>query len=807
MIIRSLHLQNYRLYQDQLVEFPNGLIGIVGKNGAGKSTLIEAIGWCLYGNNAARTTKEEIKRTGAGPRDDCKVTLEFTLGDDSLRIERELRGSNASGMASLFLNGNSRPEVSGVLEVSNYIARRTGMDYVAFFTSVFAKQKELNALSDLQPGKRKETIMRLLRIDKVDDVISNIRADMRSSKDKIDFIRPTLKDLNVLLKEAEGLGEEKANKISEINTSNKEMSILKKSVKIEKSNFTLQEKKYKQYNKINSKIGNLIERQRGKEGSKSTAQGDLAAAKRSRDDLEKIQPQVIEFDNVKVEKEILNGLYIKFNNKRNLERQIREVDTKIKGNILQNKKLTRQLHAYENLDKYWQNNSKNLIKLQRKKESLDALFNQVKAKIKGQISLKNKAEDEFSKIKGLGKKSKCPTCKRPLGEHLGTITKHFESEIRKFDRIIATANGEKRDLSNGIRDVVSKIKNLKDHESGLKTKSKTRTQLAASLKGETRNLKGYKKQLASLKIRLRRFANIKYDKGRHDKVKADFSRLTKIKNKSIGLQRDVERIPILESRISSLSKSITELEAMIANTRELLDKVGFDNSEYEAAKKSLNTANKNFQDKRLELTELRGELKQTMTKIRQNKQTILEEKEKKRTVETEEKKIASRSKLEKIMIDFKSDLISRIRPMLSSRASELFREVTNGKYPSMDLDEEYNIRIEDEGATFGINRFSGGEEDLANLCLRVAISQELSERAGGSRANFIALDEIFGSQDSERKNNILKALTELSNQFRQIFVITHVEDVKESLPFVLNVKEDSDNKVKIEMEGMKPAIL
>jgi DNA repair protein SbcC/Rad50 len=182
------------------------------------------------------------------------------------------------------------------------------------------------------------------------------------------------------------------------------------------------------------------------------------------------------------------------------------------------------------------------------------------------------------------------------------------------------------------------------------------------------------------------------------------------------------------------------------------------------------------------------------------------DKEKQITIDNETKKIGSRSKLEKIMNDFKIDLISRIRPILSQRSSELFRTITNGKYPSMELDEDYNIRIEDEGNTFTTDRFSGGEEDLANLCLRIAISQELAERSGGMQSNFIALDEIFGSQDEERKNNILKALSELSNQFRQILVITHVEDVKETLPYVLTVKETSENSVKIEAEGILPTV-
>ena len=88
-----------------------------------------------------------------------------------------------------------------------------------------------------------------------------------------------------------------------------------------------------------------------------------------------------------------------------------------------------------------------------------------------------------------------------------------------------------------------------------------------------------------------------------------------------------------------------------------------------------------------------------------------------------------------------------------------------------------------------IARFSGGEQDLANLCLRIAISQVVAERSGGTQVNFIVLDEIFGSQDEERKELIMNTLQHLSSQFRQIFVITHVEEIKDVLPVVVSVTE------------------
>ncbi len=91
-----------------------------------------------------------------------------------------------------------------------------------------------------------------------------------------------------------------------------------------------------------------------------------------------------------------------------------------------------------------------------------------------------------------------------------------------------------------------------------------------------------------------------------------------------------------------------------------------------------------------------------------------------------------------------------------------------------------------------VDRFSGGESDLANLSLRLAISRMIADRTGVVPINFLMLDEIFGSQDPNRKRSVMTALSRLSVQFRQIFLITHIEDVKDSTNYVIRVFEQDD---------------
>jgi exonuclease SbcC len=86
---------------------------------------------------------------------------------------------------------------------------------------------------------------------------------------------------------------------------------------------------------------------------------------------------------------------------------------------------------------------------------------------------------------------------------------------------------------------------------------------------------------------------------------------------------------------------------------------------------------------------------------------------------------------------------------------------------------------------------SGGEEDLANLVLRLAISQMIAERAGQS-FSLLILDEVFGSLDEARRFNVVELLRGLHDRFEQVILITHIEPVREGLDRVISVSYDAD---------------
>jgi DNA repair exonuclease SbcCD ATPase subunit len=147
-----------------------------------------------------------------------------------------------------------------------------------------------------------------------------------------------------------------------------------------------------------------------------------------------------------------------------------------------------------------------------------------------------------------------------------------------------------------------------------------------------------------------------------------------------------------------------------------------------------------------------------------------------------------------LMSAFRNTVVGSIGPRLSAQAAELFAELTDREYDMLLVDPEtYEIRIVDRGIDYGMDRFSGSETDLANLALRVAISEHVRFQSGGS-VGLLVLDEVFGSLDPDRKARMLNALERLRGRFRQILVVTHDADIKEELPHAIQVVETAPRR-------------
>jgi len=122
----------------------------------------------------------------------------------------------------------------------------------------------------------------------------------------------------------------------------------------------------------------------------------------------------------------------------------------------------------------------------------------------------------------------------------------------------------------------------------------------------------------------------------------------------------------------------------------------------------------------------------------------------------------------------------RVTPVLTDHTGELLGAVTEGKYDRVEFDENYGPKLFDGDEKFPIEEFSGGERDVAALCARLALSRIVGAQAARP-PSFLVLDEVFGSLDQDRRAHVLATLGLLADNteaFRQLFIISHVDDIR-----------------------------
>ncbi len=701
MILKSLTLKNYRKFKDITIEFPDGVTGIVGLNGVGKSTIFEAIAWAIYGPVAARTSADQIKHEGSTNTESCRAELEFIFEEDTYRIVREMSGKNLNASATVNVNG--KIAATGADIVSKYLQDRIGMDFKSFFTSIFAKQKELNALSSMVASERRPLILKMLGIDSLDDIIKEIKSDKKEKDAIIERLSHQLVDedgkdkINIFKNEKEKLDEKEDENKKSTKIIIKKIEVLKKE----------QEK--------------LIE--------------DF---KKNKDEYEKIKER----------KEKLSEKKILFEEKEIISKEIKIVSSKMterQKNVEQYKK---NLEPFIDLEKNIGISKKRLNELDTKIEELVKKIEQKKTHIEITKKEIREIDSKKEKILEIGPKAKCPTCERVLSDQYETLIKKFKEEKLKKE--------------NEINSFSKEIKSIEEEKDKF-----------------LREKQAFEKKRNYLEIQFREKEKIQ----------------TTIKNTLKELDEEKIDLKTKQQRFKQLELvrfDVNEYKKVISQVEEFYDKYQESSDKKDNKKDELNLMNLEFERKESErklitqkienLKEKISELQVYLDKIKQEKITT-----------------NNLGMLSEIMSNFRTFLISRIRPTLASYSSDFFERLTDGKYRELELDENYNLLIYDNGNPYEIERFSGGEEDLANLCLRLAISEVITERAGGI-FNFIILDEIFGSQDIFRRQNIMKALNSLSSKFRQIFLITHIDDVKNDVENIIFVNENEDGTSSIKIE-------
>lgn len=86
-----------------------------------------------------------------------------------------------------------------------------------------------------------------------------------------------------------------------------------------------------------------------------------------------------------------------------------------------------------------------------------------------------------------------------------------------------------------------------------------------------------------------------------------------------------------------------------------------------------------------------------------------------------------------------------------------------------------------------VHTLSGGESFLVALALALALGEVIQQQSGGIQIDALFVDEGFGSLDQEALQAALATLQNIDGQERIVGIISHVTELKEQLPYQLQV--------------------
>lgn len=749
MRILEISLRNYRVFEEVDLELPARVIGVFGENGAGKSSLLESIAFSLYGVDAARTRKQEIRTHGV--LTDCEVRVAFEHAGQQFEIRRTIKGRGHTPEAELY--GGGLLLASGTTDVDAEVRRLLHMDLHVFRSSVYAEQKQLDAFSDLSPARRKEMALRLLGIKPVEDARTAARRESRATKETAAQLADAVADLAELeaeLKDAKEAAAE-AKKLAKAAADE-----LRSSTATARS----ARKAFEEIDATRQRVEKLTVQLRSKTEQRDAAleQRDALAQRADR-----LRAALAELPALEAELEGLGD----FEERLRAGTRLADAAAKLAG-------LEARLGDLPAVD---------AARAQAALASAEAALATARtasaeaAAERGQnASLLESAEQRLARAGEADPSQPCPTCGRPLGDDFAGYVKHCRAEVAEARRGARAAERAEKESATAL----AKAKRLFD--------------AAAEAGRRALDAEGRRNQLAEqVEALLAEVAALAepFD-GRApdlDVLRARAEEAATLTRRVAELGAERKHLVQLETDLADAEERVTTIGSELTTLAEEADALAFDPETHAGLLARLEEADTMLEATRAAEREANDEAKDAEKRLSEVSGALRQAKETAARVDELRSEARYVERVAMLLDGFRDHLVARVGPELSRESEALFRELTNHEYDDVRVDEEsLSIQIADGDAYFAIERFSGSETDLANLALRVAISTHLS-RVSGADVGMMVLDEVLGALDEERKDLLVQTLGRLSSRFHQLFVITHAERVKDQFPASILVQK------------------
>jgi exonuclease SbcC len=777
----SLQAQNFKkLKISKPLPLSEGIILITGLNESGKSTILDAVLYALFGRvirPSKMPSNEDIISYGNG---EAQVRLEFDIGEIRYRVVREVHKTrpNRATLVEVRPNGTTKTLASSVKDVTAEIERLLGgITYDEIVASSVVAQKDLERLIKQRLDDRRKVINVFLNLEsfnKVQDQLDTERNGIEGTSrtpGHLTVERERLETLN------EQLNEYKDTSV-QLDNLNVKVEKLKRDQQQLERQFVDTDNLYKTLNEYGESVKQRDSLQREIEDKSlltNNLHQQLASVDTQRTELTRAEAEVKKYADLAVaEKAIARASEVleKVRGAELQKTQFEEREQRLQSQIAEtNKRVTSadesQIPSSNRPRRIW------TYLIATAAFGAGAVLSFLLTFAALSVALGSLAVVSLllltRQIVSLSQQAEAikQQQERLAGAQL-VVSWNVELEEVKKDR--DTADSTIRQGSNQILQILSSVESYSSYLQGL-TDPKEVVEQASSI---------------------------------YNQDKQSLSAVTERVNM---LQKRLGEEPTLKRQLAQAQLDIATVERKLKNTPlpSLPAGVEFSSDLLDEASQMRDTLNES-------VSRVKTQIEESMTRIIELKQFLEENKDLEEQVDEQKRKVLLLQKqLAVVKYSIKGleqtseSLRNRVKPQVERYMSQILPVITSGRYKAVQLEDDYTVRVFDpEAGEFKPKEvFSGGTEDQLLLAMRLAFALALIPQAKGRNPEFLFLDEPLGSSDKVRREGILELMhKELSQNFKQIFLISHVGDLEAEADSVIEM----ENGVVREVVARKPSL-
>ena len=807
MILDRLVLTNFKRFRHAEICFQDGITGILGNNGTGKSSLVQGIFFALYGVQGTGIAADYIVSSFAGPKEKCEVRLDFRISGDTYTVLRTFKkGKTMSHDASFHKNGKLM--ATGVSQVESEVKRTLGMGPVDFRNTIYAGQKDLLTLLENTPGKRKEWFLRALGIDYLksgSDAALKEQIDAKAgelqrkegelaamtgrqcAEDLVNLLASVAK-FHALIAEHEKARDFRRKERAELDARQK----------------VLAEKKLA-YSRLLQQQQNLVKERDAEEKQAKKLEVQLALIADEEAEYRRIEKTAGSYEALR---QRMDGLREK---KSEFLRRSAELGFAGREIADLTARIDKQRAQIKSLDIDLQKKAEFIARVRAGLGAGEIAEDRLETAVSERLAAINKQagtlaarlaqyQDEREKIaadqrtiREAGADGICPLCRQKLGEHFGSIEAEFNARLQDLENKAVADCARQEKLTKekvsieSLKPVLASVRTL---DAKLRQKPVYEEELAGLEEKWT------KKELAQMEI-YEVLAQLGYDDGEFRGCEQETAAAQKVQLRFIELGKKIGQGLMVKQHLAGITAKIAERTAGLAKLADEIKAAAFDPAAAVKLDAAVTETEAALRNEEVLIATATRDLRFTEEKIAEYKKAQDEIAALQKQAGELRDEIELLKLTRSLIAEYVIYLMQVVRSRLEGEVSRIISEITGGRYEQVLLDEDFNLLVRDVDEDYPIERFSGGEQDDIAVALRIALSRYLAELHQVHESTFLIFDEIFGSQDEERRNNLLTALRTQESRFPQILLISHIAEMQGEFANTLVIEMGADNSSRV----------